>query len=101
VSTGDGDTFRASPPNRQTITIRLGCVDAPESSQAWGSEAAQRLKQLLPKGQAIALRKIGTDRYGRVVAEVFVQGQSVGLQMVSQGLRSGISAVSRGLLSLS
>ncbi len=46
VSTGDGDTLRVRQSG-QTITVRLGCIDAPESAQApWGAQSANRLNQL-------------------------------------------------------
>jgi len=83
VSIGDGDTLRVKDGGK-TVTIRLGCIDAPERSQRpWGPMAAARLKELLPTGQKVRLREIDRDRYGRTVAEVFTNGQSVNLQMVS------------------
>jgi len=46
VSVGDGDTLRVKRGN-EIITIRLGCIDAPETAQIpWGQQAAFRLKQL-------------------------------------------------------
>jgi len=85
ISTGDGDTLRVSSQGK-TITVRLACIDAPESSQRpWGQQSAAKLKQFLPPGQAIQIREVEKDRYGRVVAELFVGNQSVNLQMVKQG----------------
>jgi micrococcal nuclease len=48
--------------------------------------AATRLKQLLPKGQTVSLREVDRDHYGRTVAEVFVGGRSVNLQMGADGM---------------
>jgi micrococcal nuclease len=85
VSVGDGDTVRAQQGNR-TVTVRLACVDAPEMKQApYGQQAANRLKQLLPQGKAVQLRSVTTDRYGRMVAEVYVDGQSINLTLVQEG----------------
>ncbi|MEX0267529.1 thermonuclease family protein [Leptolyngbyaceae cyanobacterium UHCC 1019] len=86
MSVGDGDTLKVQ--DRQTqITVRLACVDAPERAQApWGSIASERLKQLLPIGQVVQLRKVDRDRYGRTVAEVYVKEQSINLQMVQEGM---------------
>jgi micrococcal nuclease len=85
ISTGDGDTLRVNSQGKN-LTIRLACIDAPESSQRpWGQQSATKLKQLLPPGQAVQIREVEKDRYGRVVAELFVGSQSVNLQMVSQG----------------
>ncbi len=86
VSVGDGDTLRIRKGSK-TITVRLACVDAPETAQApWGKQAADRLKQLLPAGQAIQAREVDTDRYGRTVAELYLGNQSVNLTMVKEGL---------------
>ena len=85
VNTGDGDTLRVQSGS-EAHTIRLGCVDAPERSQTpWGTNSATRLKQILPKGQVVQVRRLDTDRYGRTVAELMANGRSVNLQMVQEG----------------
>lgn len=85
VSVGDGDTIRVERQNR-TITVRLGCIDAPElAQQPWGSRARDRLRQILPAGQSVQLREIELDRFGRTVAEVYKANQSVNLQLVREG----------------
>jgi micrococcal nuclease len=85
VSVGDGDTLRAKMQG-QTVTIRLGCIDAPEIAQSpFGVQAKTRLQQILPAGQTVQVRSIERDQYGRTVAELFSGGRSVNLQMVAQG----------------
>jgi micrococcal nuclease len=85
VSVGDGDTIRVRTGNK-TVTVRLACIDAPEMKQnPWGQQSSARLKQLLPVGQAITLRAIETDKYKRLVAEVFVENRNVNLNMVQEG----------------
>jgi micrococcal nuclease len=84
ISTGDGDTLQVEQTG-QPLTIRLACVDAPETDQPGGQEAATRLRELLPRGTVIELQVVDTDRYGRTVAEIQSNGQSVGLQMVREG----------------
>jgi micrococcal nuclease len=85
ISVGDGDTIRVSDRDR-ILTIRLACIDAPETSQPWGKAATNRLRQLLPQGQSVQIREIELDRYGRTVAEIFVgNSSSVNLQMVAEG----------------
>jgi micrococcal nuclease len=84
-SVGDGDTFRAKTQSGKAITVRIACTDAPETRQAFGTEASQRLKQLLPVGSAIELKIGDTDRYGRTVAQAIANGQSVGLQLIREG----------------
>lgn len=86
ISVGDGDTIRVNDGGK-TVTVRLGCIDAPERAQRpFGQMASAHLKQLLPKGQPVELRQIDRDRYGRTVAEVSTNGRSVNLQMVSDGM---------------
>ncbi|MFN6497927.1 MAG: thermonuclease family protein [Nostoc sp. DedQUE01] len=51
----------------------------------WGQQSAARLKQLLPVGQAITLRPVETDKYKRLVAEIYVENRSVNVNMVQEG----------------
>ncbi len=82
VSIGDGDTLRIRRSG-QVTTIRLGCIDAPETSQnPFGEKSTFRLKQLLPLGTAVKVREIDRDRYGRTVAELFIANKSINLQML-------------------
>jgi len=85
LSVGDGDTIRVSQGGEK-VTVRLACTDAPETAQVpWGKLSAAKLKELLPVGQAVKLRVVDQDRYGRTVAEVFRDNRSVNLQMVEAG----------------
>ena len=71
LSVGDGDTLRVRLAAEQR-TVRLACIDAPELSQRPdGQEARERLRQLAPVGAVVRLEVKATDRYGRLVAEVF------------------------------
>lgn len=85
VSVGDGDTLRARRGD-ETLTVRLACIDAPEMNQGpYGELAKQRLQTLLPVNTLVSLRPVDTDRYGRLVAEVFRQGGNVNLFLVYGG----------------
>ena len=85
VSVGDGDTIRVRTA-AQTLTVRLACIDAPEMSQRpYGQASANRLKQLLPVGQAVSLNVVDRDRYGRTVAKIYSSGLSVNLALVQEG----------------
>lgn len=85
LSVGDGDTLRVNDGGRR-LTIRLACIDAPETAQQpYGAAARQRLQELAPVGSAVTIRPQTTDRYGRTVAEVFASGRNVNLSMVSSG----------------
>lgn len=85
VSVGDGDTLRVATGGK-TVTVRLACIDAAETTQApFGKAAADRLRQLLPPGQQVTLRVADTDRYGRSVAKVYKGDLSINLVLVQEG----------------
>ena len=85
LSVGDGDTIRVSD-GANRLTIRLACIDAPETAQKpYGMAARQQLQALAPVGSVVSIQTKTTDRYGRTVAEVFRNGRSVNQAMVSTG----------------
>jgi endonuclease YncB( thermonuclease family) len=84
VSVGDGDTIRVRM-NGQLTTVRLACIDAPETAQRpHGQQARRTLQQRLPAGSTVTLEAKTTDRYGRLVAEVFQQ-DNINLALVEDG----------------
>jgi micrococcal nuclease len=85
VSVGDGDTIRVRGRDGQPVTVRLACIDAPETAQGPpGAEATATLRRLVEAGP-LELRPQTTDRYGRTVAEVIAGGRNVNLEMVRTG----------------
>ena len=85
ISVGDGDTLRVLDGGRKA-TIRLACIDAPETAQTpQGGLAREALKRLAPVGSEVSLRPQTTDRYGRTVAEVIRGGENVNLTLVRWG----------------
>jgi endonuclease YncB( thermonuclease family) len=84
LSIGDGDTIRVRM-NGELITVRLACIDAPETAQRpYGHNARQYLQQRQPLGSAVKLEQKTSDRYGRLVAEVF-SGININRAMVEGG----------------
>lgn len=84
LSVGDGDTLRVQAGGR-SITIRLACIDAPETAQSpWGQQSRAYLMQRLPRGREVSIQPHTTDRYGRTVAEV-ISDLNVNLVMVEDG----------------
>jgi len=84
----DGDTFFTTSGE----SVRLAGIDAPEKgkdgapSQYYATEATERLRRLV-QGKAVEISKISTDRYGRVIAEVFLpDGFSLQDILVGEGL---------------
>ena len=104
----DGDTIRT--PDGQSI--RLCGIDAPEVAhrgkvgQPLGEEAKQKLRSLIDAaGGRVIVSAAGTDRYGRTIAEVFVNAQNpqrpeeervVNYELVRSGLAYHYRQYSRG-----
>ena len=86
LSVGDGDTIRVSTPSgTNKTTVRLACIDAPETSQVLGIDARQALQAELPIGTEVGLRPKATDRYGRTVAEVLKAATNINQALVATG----------------
>ena len=80
----DGDTVETLDSARTLQRVRLRGIDAPERKQAFGTQAKQRLTDLVG-GQAVVVDGDKRDRYGRVVGTVTVAGRDVGLTLVQEG----------------
>ena len=84
LSIGDGDTIRVRQGGK-VLTVRLACIDAPETAQSpYGQQARAYLQQRLPIGREVSLDIKTTDRYGRMVAEV-ISDININLVMVEDG----------------
>ena len=84
VSVGDGDTLRVRRDGAP-ITIRLACIDAPETAQRpWGMRSRAYLQQRLPRGRQVHVLPHSRDRFGRSVAEV-ISDININLVMVEDG----------------
>jgi endonuclease YncB( thermonuclease family) len=84
LSIGDGDTIRVRQAGK-ALTVRLACIDAPETAQSpYGQQARTYLQQRLPIGREVSLDIKTTDRYGRSVAEVFSES-NINLALVEDG----------------
>jgi hypothetical protein len=83
----DGDTF-----DLNGTRIRVAGIDAPEThparclqEAALGAAATQKLAELL-RGRPLWVSGLKTDRYGRAVAVVRVNGEDVADAMIGSGL---------------
>lgn len=77
----DGDTLVC---NHQKI--RLTNVYAAELDQAGGRTAKRRLQAIISSGE-VTLKALGTDRYGRLLCEVYVNGRRI--EQTDIGPRAG------------
>ncbi len=87
----DGDTIEVSMGGRR-YTVRYIGVDTPESVapgqpvECYGREASRRNRELV-EGKTVLLEKdvSETDRYGRLLRYVWVDGQMVNAVLVAEG----------------
>ena len=87
----DGDTIEVKKGTIK-LTVRLVGIDAPEVSHKKnepGQPFSQQSTKYLAKialNRSADVKSYGADRYGRVLGEVFVDGNNVSLEMVKAGL---------------
>jgi micrococcal nuclease len=86
----DGDTIKAVGHDIE-IKVRLVGIDAPETSkgkrqtgQPFGRKAEKHLAGLV-LNKIVDIRGYGSDRYGRILGEIFVDDKNVNLDMVKNG----------------
>jgi micrococcal nuclease len=93
VSTTDGDTIRVMY-NGINEPVRYLLIDTPETNhprlgkQPFGEEAKERNRELVNSGNLTIEFDIGEkrDKYNRLLAYVYVNGQSVQETLVKEGL---------------
>lgn len=77
----DGDTFILEN-NKQAI--RLFGIDTPEMNNCYGPESYARLDELLKK-RKVQLKEPVVDKFGRIVALVYVDGRLINETMIKEG----------------
>ncbi len=88
----DGDTIKVACSESQG-NVRLVGFDTPETYQPrcdaekrLGQQAKGALEKLLRTAHQIDLKRTGIDKYGRVLARVYVDGVDIAKPMIAQGL---------------
>ncbi len=85
VGVSDGDTLTILTNSKSQVKIRLAAIDAPEKSQAFGSQSKQALSDTC-FGKAASIEIVDTDRYGRTVGVVTCDGVRANDAQVSAGM---------------
>jgi len=85
VAVADGDTVTVLDAQQQRHRVRLLGIDAPERTQAFGAEAGAYLKAKVMQ-QEVQVVFAKTDRHGRLIGTLLLQGQDVNLQLLRAGL---------------
>lgn len=84
VGIADGDTITVLRDGRDQVKIRLYGIDAPESGQPFGKASKQNLSSMV-YGESVQVEVMDTDRYGRTVARIFVDGEDVNAAQLRSG----------------
>jgi len=85
LAVADGDTVTVLDAQQRRHRVRLLGIDAPERAQPWGAESGAYLKtQVLQQEVQVFFAK--TDRHGRLVGTLRLQGQDLNLEMLRAGL---------------
>lgn len=90
----DGDTVKVKFENGNVETIRLLLIDTPETVhpdkpvQPFGPEASQLAKEMMPPGKKISVElDVGErDKYGRLLAYIYVDEQMMNEVLLKKGL---------------
>jgi len=80
----DGDTFDIRRSIGGQVTVRLFGVDAPESSQPYGTAATRAARRIID-GSSVRVAVEDVGRYGRAVARIEVGGGDLSEMMVRRG----------------
>jgi micrococcal nuclease len=87
----NGDTNKANK-NDNKSTIRLACIDAPETSKKRNEPGQpfneKSIKHLASRvlNKSFEIKSYGNDRCGRILGVVFVDGKNVNLEMAKAGM---------------
>jgi endonuclease YncB( thermonuclease family) len=91
VRIADGDTVTVLDSSTVQHKIRLWGIDAPEighgrrrAGQPYGTKAKDALGDKI-HGKQVSVETHGTDKYGRTLGTIFVDGRNVNQEMVAEG----------------
>lgn len=85
VVIADGDTITILDATNTQHKIRLAGIDAPEKKQDFGKVSKRSLSDMV-FNQQVKVDWDKTDRYGRIVGKVLVDGKDVNLEQVRLGM---------------
>lgn len=85
VGVHDGDTITCLTANKEQLKVRLDAIDAPELKQPFGQRSKETLSGLV-FGKDVTVIPKKTDKYGRTIGHVLVNGKDVNLLMLQAGM---------------
>lgn len=83
IGVTDGDTIKVLV-NKESITVRLEGIDAPESGQSFGKKSKEALSEAVA-GKTVTVKKTGTDKYKRTLGIVILEDVDVNAKLVEDG----------------
>lgn len=81
----DGDTVIVLDDEKLQRRVRLVAIDAPEKGQDFSVESKKSLSTLV-YGKRITVTTKKTDRYGRIIGKILIDGVDVSLEQIRLGL---------------
>jgi len=84
IGVKDGDTVVILDDQKQSITVRLEGIDAPENGQDHGRRAKQVLSGLI-FGKKAELHVTGQDSYQRTLGYIVLDQKNINLELVKRG----------------
>lgn len=99
VSVADGDTITVLDASNTQHKIRLAGIDAPVKTQPFGQRSKERLSDLV-FSTVVTVETSKTDRYGREVGKVLVEGIDANLILVQRGITWHSKAYEREQLAI-
>ena len=84
VGVSDGDTITVLDTSKVQHKIRLAGIDAPEKAQPFGQVSKEHLSGLV-FGKQVTVETDKTDKYGRNVGKVLVNGTDANLAQIKAG----------------
>lgn len=85
VRVADGDTFTILDADKKQIRIRFHGIDCPEKGQDFYKKAKDYVSDR-SFGKNVKLEVKDKDRYGRIVAVVWIKGKNLNLSLLQEGL---------------
>ncbi len=85
IKVADGDTIKVRLDDDSVENVRLYGVDCPERRQSFGERATEFTKDMV-LGETVNISPVTTDKYGRTVAWVYVDGKCLDKELLKAGL---------------
>ena len=85
IGVHDGDTVTLLIAGNQQLKIRLAQIDAPELDQPFGQQSKQSLSDMV-FNKTIKVDKETTDKYGRTVGTLIIEGVDANKEQVKRGM---------------